>query len=227
MGEQVISFNDIFKAIKKRWKLMVILTVLLTIASGIISFFVIKPQYEGIVKLFIGKEQSSSSEKGYDNNDVMMYQNLIKTYAEVVQTSDLITNAMKNNNINKQTSEILAGLTVVPRADTQILEIKFKSGNKEEVVSVLNAISDEFMHKANELVENGNVQVIQKAEIPTSPVSPNKLLNMVIAFILGIMISLGIIFLLEYLDNTFKSRKDVENYFNIPVIGAIPKQDEL
>ncbi len=45
---------------------------------------------------------------------------------------------------------------------------------------------------------------------------------MAIAFFIGLMVSLGIAFLLEYLDNTVKSQEDIEKLTGIPVIGIIP-----
>jgi len=57
-------------------------------------------------------------------------------------------------------------------------------------------------------------------------VKPRKLLNIAIAAVLGMMIGLGLIFLLEYLDNSIKTEEDVERYLALPVIGAIPEINE-
>ena len=55
MEEQVISLSEVFEAIKKRWIMIVAITLSATLISGILSFFVIKPVYETSTKLFIGK----------------------------------------------------------------------------------------------------------------------------------------------------------------------------
>ena len=47
-------------------------------------------------------------------------------------------------------------------------------------------------------------------------------MNIVIAFLLGLMVSVGIVFLLEYLDNTYKNKDQLERDLDIPVIGIIP-----
>ena len=78
MEEQVISISEIIDAVKKRWKIIALTTVLATLVSGIFSFFVISPTYEASTKIFIGKEGAES--EGYNSSDVSMYQNLIKTY---------------------------------------------------------------------------------------------------------------------------------------------------
>ena len=95
MEEQVISIEEIFEALKKRWKMIVLITVLATVISGVLSFFVIKPVYEASTKVFIGKEESA--QEGYNNSDIQMYQKLLKTYAEAIKTRDLIDAAIKTS----------------------------------------------------------------------------------------------------------------------------------
>ncbi len=53
--------------------------------------------------------------------------------------------------------------------------------------------------------------------------SPNKKMNIAIAFLLGLMVSVGISFLLEFLDNTYNNKEQLEKELDIPVIGTIPK----
>ena len=50
MEEQVISLSEIFEALKKRWIMIATITIIATIISGILSFFVIKPTYETSTK---------------------------------------------------------------------------------------------------------------------------------------------------------------------------------
>ena len=160
----------------------------------------------------------------------MMYQQLMKTYAELVKTSDLVTKAVKSTNLEynqKEIKRILNNLTANSSSDTQILDLSFKGRNPKEVLKVTEAITNEFISESKELIPNGNVQVIQKPQLPEQPVSPNKLLNMLIAFVLGLMVGIGIVLLLEYLDNTFKSREELEKTLELPIIGAIPDYDSV
>lgn len=229
MEENTISLQEIAYALKKRWKLIVLITIAATLVSAILSFFVIKPQYEAKAKLFIGKQETQEN-NAYNNSDVMMYQQLMKTYAELVKTSDLVTKAVKSANLDYTQNEIkgiLNNLTANPSADTQILDLSFKGGNPKEVLKVTEAITNEFISESKELIPNGNVQVIQKPQLPEHPVSPNKKLNILIAFVLGLMVGVGIVLLLEYLDNTFKSREELEKTLDLPIIGAIPDYNNM
>ena len=224
MEEQIISIEEIFEALKKRWKMIALITILATVVSGIFSLFVIKPAYEASTKVFIGKEESS--EEGYNSNDIAMYQKLLKTYSEAIKTRDLLTSAIKDTEYDVTPGEVASGLTVTPVSDTQILQIKYKSLDPEEAAVILKSITTNFIKTAKELVPNGNVRVIEAVETPKNPVSPNKVMNIAIAFILGLMVSIGLVFLLEYMDNTYKTKEQLENELEIPVLGVIPNLED-
>ena len=223
MEEQVISISEIIDAVKKRWKIIVLTTVLATVVSGIFSFFVISPTYEASTKIFIGKEGAES--EGYNSSDVSMYQNLIKTYSELIKTKDLVNKAIDNSEYDLSVNNVLNGITVNTLTGTQILQISYQSKSPSIAKNMLESITNEFITKAEELVPNGNVKILESVEIPKNPVAPNKTMNIAIAFILGMMVGFGIVFLLEYLDNTYKNKEQLEKDLDIPVLGVIPMSD--
>lgn len=224
MEEQVISISEIFEALKKRWILIVSITLVATLISGILSFFVIKPIYETSTKVFIGKEESNL--EGYNSNDIQMYQKLLQTYAETIKTNEVVQAAINNTGADLTVSAVKGALTVTPVSDTQILQIKYQNNDPELAKEILENITNEFVVLAKELVPNGNVRVIEAVQLPEDPVAPNKKMNIAIAFLLGLMVSVGLVFLLEYLDNTFKNKENLERELDIPALGVIPVVDE-
>ena len=223
MEEQVISISEIIDAVKKRWKIIALTTVLATLVSGIFSFFVISPTYEASTKIFIGKEGAES--EGYNSSDVSMYQNLIKTYSELIKTKDLVNKAIDNSEYDLSVNSVLNDITVNTLTGTQILQISYQSKSPSIAKNILESITNEFITKAEELVPNGNVKILESVELPKNPVAPNKTMNIAIAFILGMMVGFGIVFLLEYLDNTYKNKEQLEKDLDIPVLGVIPMSD--
>ncbi|EEH96812.2 MAG: Wzz/FepE/Etk N-terminal domain-containing protein [Clostridium sp.] len=201
MEDQLISIEEIIKILKKRRKIIVIITLLSTLASVVLSFFVIEPKYEASTKLFIGKETTEANQS-YSQSDVIMYQTLMKTYCEVIKTNDLILKAAKEANIDLNAEEVLENLSVITIADTQILEVSFKSENAKEARDLIEEITKEFIKISKELFPNGNVKVLQQVSLPEKPVSPNKIINISIAFLLGLIVSIALSFLLEFLRKT-------------------------
>jgi len=64
--------------------------------------------------------------------------------------------------------------------------------------------------------------IASPALVPANPVKPNKKLNMAVALVLGLMVAVGLAFVLEFMDNTIKHPDDVQKHLGLPVIGAIP-----
>lgn len=225
MNEDVIKVRDLLKTLKKRWKLICIITLSTTIISAALSFFVIPPKYETSTKVFIGKEGSvikDSSDQNYNGNDVEMYQKLLKTYAEIIKTNDLVEKAVDMENLNVKSDDVLKNLTVTPTVDTQVLEIKYVDEDKTMAKNILDSITNQFIIESKQLIPNGNIKIIESVKIPGNPVSPNEKVNIVIAFILGLMVSMGLSFFLEFMDNTFNSKEEMEEELGVPVLGIIP-----
>ena len=226
MEEQVISISEIFEAIKRRWIIIVAITLTATIISGIISFFVIDPVYEASTKVFVGKEENDNA--AYNSSEINMYQQLLQTYAQAIKTKDLVNRAISGLKYDGlEARNVVESLTVNPISNTQILQIKYQSKDPNEAKDVLKSVTDEFIVTAKELVPNGNVRIIEEVELPQNPVSPNKKMNIAIAFLLGLMVSVGLVFLLEYLDNTYKNKDQLEKELGIPVLGAIPDIESI
>ena len=75
-----------------------------------------------------------------------------------------------------------------------------------------------------ENMNTDNIRIVDKAEVPQSPIKPQKARNIFIAFFLGLGIALGMAFLLEYLDDAIGVPEDLERYVQIPFLGIVPRQ---
>lgn len=67
------------------------------------------------------------------------------------------------------------------------------------------------------------LSVVEPANVPTTPVSPDTRLNVLLAATIGFLLAAGAAFLLEYLDDTIKTGEDVERVLQTSVLGAIAR----
>lgn len=79
--------------------------------------------------------------------------------------------------------------------------------------------------KETVLTENlpqSNIHIIDPAQVPQSPVKPNRKMNIFMASVFGLVFGAGVAFFFEYLDNTIHDPKDIEELLEIPFLGSVP-----
>lgn len=223
MGEEMtVDLGNLIDIVKKRIKLIALITFAATLTSGILSFFVIKPTYEAKSSIIIGK-MSESRSQSLEYNDVMMYKQLIKTYSEIAKSRTVAEKTINSLNLDLKPDELSKMINVTPMLDTQIITIKVTNKNPGEASRIANAITKTFIDEAMLKLSSGSLSIMDNAVAPEHPSKPNKKLNIVIAFVLGLIVSLGIVLVIEYMDNTIKTENDVGKYLDLPVLGVIPK----
>lgn len=67
-----------------------------------------------------------------------------------------------------------------------------------------------------------DAKVIEPANMPASPISPNKKRNFILAFVVGFLIGLGLAYFLEYLDSSLQTLDDLRSYLKIFPLGVVP-----
>ncbi|MFN0109498.1 MAG: GumC family protein [Blastocatellia bacterium] len=70
--------------------------------------------------------------------------------------------------------------------------------------------------------QHRNLRVIETAELPSSPIGPQRLRTILIGFLVSLIAGIGLSFFLEYLDNTIKSVEDIERIAQLPTLAVIP-----
>src|SRR5690606_14281896 len=86
-----------------------------------------------------------------------------------------------------------------------------------------NTTAEVFEEEIPKLMNVDNVNILSPAMVGENPqpVDPNPTLNMAIGAVIGLMIGVGIAFLLEYLDTSIKAERDVEEILDLPILGLI------
>jgi succinoglycan biosynthesis transport protein ExoP len=221
--EKDLELKDLFNIIRKRIFIILLITISSTLAIGIINFYVLKPVYQANCTIIVGKE----SMEQITQSEVMMYQNLIKTYSKIGKSRAVAENAAKKLNLETLSEELMLNVSITSEIGTQIINIAYKSETSEIAAERVNALSQAFIEESQKLLPSGSAKIMDKALVPKVPITPNKKINIVMGFIVGLMIALMLVFLIDYLSNTMKNEEDVQRYLKLPMIGLIPKQNRM
>ena len=105
--------------------------------------------------------------------------------------------------------------------------LPFEKAERNAVIQreILNALRARIAQQGIEIeIPRTPVEVVDPAEPPSRPVSPNLFLNILLSLFLGLGSGVGLAYFIEYLDTSVKTVDDVERYFGVPVLGVIPQK---
>lgn len=224
---------DVFVEIKDKCKNIVLIVLSFLLISSIYNIFFINKEYEASVKIFIGKQKFKNITETYNNEEINLYQRLITTYSEVIKSKKLINESIKGSKMNYLQDKykninydlLMENLTVNPIANTQIIEIKYKSLNPQQSYDLLYSITENLISYSKELYPNVNITVLEQVHVNLNQLMNKKLTIIGFGLMLGLIVGIGGIIGVMYLNNTYKNQKSLEEEIGLTVIGVIPKID--
>lgn len=215
-----ISIRDLIRMFLRRWWILVICTLAVGSAAYVWTHYYITPIYSAYTTLYVGK---NADQVGIQSADLYLGTNLIQDYREIAKSKLIAYEVIKKLGYEKMSAGAMAGkINVTQKSDTRVIQISVDDPDPQAAMDITNTVAEVFKNKVIEIMQVENVQIIDKAELPMYPVSPNNNRNVMVGIILGLAIGVGIVLLIEFLDNTIKSPEDVQKYVDLPVIGVIP-----
>lgn len=222
MDEQSVSiFTEYYVVLKERWLLILSITIMIVAAGAALAFYILPPSYESSTSIIVSNPRNTGDLRmQYDT--VIMYQKLMKTYAEIAKSrlvaekaSIILKNEIKGEELKKS-------FKVIPQSDTQILLIKASGKDPKKVEQICSAITTSFIAEAKRVLPVGEINIMDAARIPDAPSKPNKMLILAIAFLFGLLFSSGMAFAIASADTTIKNEYDIGKYIGLPVLVSIP-----
>lgn len=218
--EYEIDLREIFGMLRKRWLMIASITLSAAILAGVLSFFVLKPQYEASTTMMVNYKQDQDMLMNF--NELQMSQKLATTYSQIIKSERIADAVIEKLELDLSAEELNKKISVSQVESTEILKITVKGSDAELAALIANTEADIFKQQINEMMKVDNVSTIDVAKVPENPVAPNKVMNIAIATVLGMMVSVGLVFVLEFLDRTYKTPTDIERHLGLPILGAIP-----
>lgn len=206
----------------------VILVTILITGSALAFSYVQTPTYQATVKMLVGQK---STEAGSLSGDVSGLQDLTLTVAKAADTTPVATAAVEQLNFPGQSpGAILQHMTATQDTGTTFVTITYTNSNPRQAQMTANAIGKALSEKISEVslgANNITATVWSPATLPQEPVSPDPLLNAVIALVMGSVLGVALAFLLEYIDDRWDSPEQVEEVSGVPTFGVIPRFVDL
>ena len=220
--EQTISLQELFQVLKKRLFLIITITLAAVAISAAVSYFVLTPVYEvKTTMMAYGADKKLES----DSNSLTEIQTnlkLINTYNDLIKSDKILEKVLNELELDMTMGQLARKINVSNNKESHVIYISVKDTDPYRAAEIANMTAQIFEKEIQQEM-NASIKQWSKAKVSENqaPVEPKPLLNIAIAAIIGLMLGVGLAFLLEFLDNTIKTEQDIENTLELPVIGVI------
>ncbi|MCA1026272.1 capsular biosynthesis protein [Cytobacillus kochii] len=223
--EETISLKELYDTLKKRIVLILSITIAAALISGVVSYFVLTPVYQSSTQILVNQAKDNQE---ITKNDLDGNLQLINTYNVIIKSPAILDIVKEELNLSVSTSALNEKISVQSEQNSQVVKITVEDESAEQAALIANKTAEVFRSEIPDIMNIDNVSILASAEITEnqSPIKPNPLLNIAIAFVVGLMAGVGLAFLLEYMDNTVKNEEDIEKAVGLPVLGLVANIEE-
>ncbi|MEH7461466.1 Wzz/FepE/Etk N-terminal domain-containing protein [Bacillus thuringiensis] len=224
--EETISLKELFQVLRKRFAMILTITFGAAIISAIVSFFFMTPIYQSATQILVNQKKQEGTAIQF--NEVQTNVQLTNTYKVIIKSPVILDQVKEKLGLNITTQELNNKIEVANEKDSQVVTVTTQDKDPKVARDIANTTAEIFKGEVAKIMSVDNVTVLSKAEVADnqSPIKPQPMMNIMLAFVVGLMASVGLVFLLEYLDNTVKKEEDVEKLLGLPVLGIVARMDE-
>ncbi len=224
-GEYVLSLGDLFGVVRRyAW---VIVAVAFALAAVVVGYdlLMVTPQYQATTKMVIRQEEGA--EGSGLGSDVQGLQDAAPSMVEGVKSRSVAEGVIKRLGLSMTAADFLSNLEAEAVPSTWYVDISYSDPDQQQAQRNANATGEEFSRRIAELSEVSSTSlsatVWDEATLPKEPVSPQPLRDGTLALALGTILGVGLVFLMERLDTSWRSPEEVEQISGVPTFGVIPE----
>jgi len=221
-GESLDIQSLIEHVIKRLW-IIAIVGVLCAFVGFIYSAYFQTEMYAASTTVYVLDRESDSRSNNALTGALSAGLQLTGDYAQIIKSNTVCAMVIEKLGIDLTPSALASMVTVATTSDeTRVLRITVSSPNpafSQSAANTLREVASEYLIRVMDLP---NINLIDEAELPTEPYSPNVKKNVLIFLLAGVLLSGAVVVAQFMLDDTIKTEDDVRRRLELSVLGSVP-----
>ncbi|HBM99553.1 MAG TPA: hypothetical protein DD413_09025 [Ruminococcus sp.] len=220
--------TDIWNIIKRNAAFIIVITLICAVGNFFITRYFIPKSYTSSIQLYVDTSNDNENNSSYNILSEQTYaQNLVATYIKMLNTNTFYTELSEQIN-NKYTAKQLSEMVSFSSDDkTEIFDAKVTSHSPNDSKLIADAVGEIAPEAISRLKFKATLKIVDYAQLPTAPSSPSERMNVIIALIAGLIVSVGISLLRAFLDKKMRYNENMTMIGDIPILAAIPNFDAV
>lgn len=234
-----IALTDLLLLFLSKLWIIIIAAVVGGAAAFCWAKFMMPLEYSSHISMYV-QSYTDMQDNGMDNynyNDINKSKQLINTYIEVLKDdavmdsvgakltedfgADIIADSFVVVDGKIKPSSLRSAISITTVTDTSALTVTATTHNAELSAAIVNEMAKQSDTFVSEAIGIGSIKTIDKARVYDTPVAPNVKKIAALGAMAGFMITILIIFLIDFFDKTIRSGEDLEKRFEKPILGEI------
>ena len=212
-----INLMEVFNYFKSKIVLILIILIAVMIIGNVYTILTKVPMYQSNTTILLVND---NAQQNY--TDLQLNKNLISTYSEIIKSRKVLDQVIKVLDLDYSVQQLSKNIEVTSVQDTEIIKITVSDSDKTKSSVIANQIAETFSKEIKGYYHLENISVIDKAIAPSSPYNINIIKDNIIFFAIGLVLGLGIIFVVYYFDTSIKSSEVIESKLGLTVLGIVP-----
>lgn len=202
------------------------LIILCALAAGAAAYafsrFVLTEQYESTTRIYILNRQNDNA---LTYSDVQLGTQLTKDFTEIVKSRYVLDKVIATCGLTESSGALASRISVVTKSDTRIIAITVTDPDPARAQYVADEVRKEAADRIKSVMDIEAVNVVDEANLPTSPSAPVKSKWALIGAFAGAFLCAAAVLVRFMMDDTVKTSEDVERYLGLSTLGMIPSRD--
>lgn len=225
-NEETIDLLQLAAALwKKAWAIDLTAAVF-GIAALLYTVMFIKPLYKAEALMYVNSSNISvgNTKLSISQAELNAAQTLVDTYIVIMNTRTTMEDVIQQSGVPYTYEEMMEKKMVRAAAvnGTEVFAIEVTSTSPKEAELLANTIARILPEKIASIVEGSSARIVDYAVEPAKKDSPSISRNTLLGVLLGIVLSSGVIVVLELLDEQIHDSDYLIQTYDIPVLAVIP-----
>lgn len=216
---QELTIKDILGILRKWIALLIVVPIIVFIIAAAYSYGYSDDIYTASTSLYVLVRYEDST--GTTRYDTTTSNYFTSDYKELFNRSPVVTTIEETLGI--ESLKKLVSIDISSITNTRLVEINVSGEDPELCATVANMASSIFKEYIVEFmqVDSDSVSIPQQAQVPTVPSGPARLRNMALAYLVALVLCVGIVLMVEMLNTKIKDSNQIETGLGLPVLGNI------
>ncbi|MEW1949033.1 polysaccharide biosynthesis tyrosine autokinase [Pseudarthrobacter sp902506025] len=220
-----MDIRDYLRILHRNWILIAALTLSGVVVAGGASMLM-KPTYMATTQLFVAAQTSGSLAELQQGNTFS--QARVQSYVRTVTTPIVLQPAIDQLGLDVRPDELAARIKATSDVNTVIINISVTDSSSVRAAATAEAVADSLIRVVDvlEKPKSGgptavSLSVIEPAQAPMTPSTPNTRVNLLMGLILGLVIGVTSAVLRTMLDSKVRGEDDLKQVTDAPLLGGI------